>query len=191
MSDKELLDVRVATQRVSKKLMTLYRGPYFIVRVYNKGTVDIADNNLKIQRVHTNRLRALTSQMLWKDMPSVPYDEAKEFMARLKTLVATQTNTYVVSNPILIDNKTLPAQPIEYSDISSIDKNFPVPKSPDEEENSENKSNETLKSHCLEEDPLVVPALGKSKVIKLLNHTRPPPLTSFKNKPKKIKNSSP
>ena len=127
MSDKELLDVRVATQRVSKKLMTLYRGPYFIVRVYNKGTVDIADNNLKIQRVphvefldtvgtrrvHTNRLRALTSQMLWKDMPSVPYDEAKEFMARLKTLVATQTNTYVVSNPILIDNKTLPAQPIE------------------------------------------------------------------------------
>ena len=69
VGDRVLLDVRTVKKGDSRKFTSKFRGHYRIIKIYNNQTADIADESLKAQRVHLNRLKPLFETMLWRDEP--------------------------------------------------------------------------------------------------------------------------
>jgi hypothetical protein len=55
-----------------------------MIRVYNNGTVDIADESSKNQTVHESRIRPLLEEMLWRDTPVVPFDFENKVLNKLR-----------------------------------------------------------------------------------------------------------
>jgi hypothetical protein len=74
--DRVLLSAVVADKDQYYKFVFKFKGPYRVIRVYDNFTVDVANETLKPQRVHMNRLTPLLETMLWRD------EKAPEFRTR-------------------------------------------------------------------------------------------------------------